>query len=111
MGRSYRGRRIGESGVVVVCISSAKHPLGTLPATARPGRRYAGAHEWGYGGSGPHQLAYDLLLHASNRPECAERIYRLYAADVVSHLPYDGWTLTRLEIVHWIDAHYAPLIV
>ncbi len=75
--------------------------------------------EWGYGGSGPAQLALALLLdHLSTsapNPECAsgttmvaERCYQSFKQEVIATLDAE-WTLTSTEIQHWIDSFYAHL--
>ncbi len=100
--RVYQGRRIGNEGFVMVRLTSETCPRNPLPASPRPGRLYAGGHEWGYGGSGPHQLSYDLLYHATANLALAAQFYRLFACDVVSRLPRDGWELSRAQIVAWV---------
>jgi hypothetical protein len=56
---------------------------------------------WGYGGSGPAQLALALLADAVD-DETALEHYDEFKWDVVAELPA-SWTLTREEIVAWID--------
>jgi hypothetical protein len=54
--------------------------------------------EWGYGGSGPAQLALALLAdHLGNDEEALGR-YHLLKWQVVAMLPAWGWTLTSREI-------------
>lgn len=42
---------------------------------------------WGYGGSGPAQLALAVLLHARVSPVEALRFYQLFKADHIARLP------------------------
>lgn len=58
--------------------------------------------EWGYGGSGPSQLALALLADATSDDEFAQRRYQDFKWDVVSRLPYEGWRLTLSEIREWV---------
>lgn len=51
---------------------------------------------WGYGGSGPAQLALALLAHATERPELACRIYQRFKFRTVARLPHElDWLMTR----------------
>jgi len=56
--------------------------------------------EWGYGGSGPAQLAVVLLAHAFDG-EIACDHYQRFKRDVVSKLPDMGWTLHAADIDAW----------
>ncbi len=107
----YHGLRVGDLCGVFVHDGDDPPAPTYLPISPRPGRRYAGAHEWGYGGSGPHQLAWDLLIHAQGDPDTAAQLYRAFAADVVSVLPRESWMLTQLEIRDWINDRTSTLIV
>lgn len=53
--------------------------------------------EWGYGGSGPAQLALALLADALGEDDRAQVWYQTFKWRVVSGLP-DEWTLTADEI-------------
>lgn len=58
--------------------------------------------EWGYGGSGPAQLALAILCeHFKDEPgadESASELYQEFKFRVVAGLPHDGWTLNSEEI-------------
>jgi len=58
--------------------------------------------EWGYGGSGPAQLALALLLDYTDDEEVALAEYKAFKTEVVSQLeslgPDDCWRLTGREI-------------
>ncbi len=109
--RIYQGRRIMSEGVITWRGEWDSHARDTLTASPRPGRRYAGGHNWGNGGFGCMQLAYDLLLDASADRDAAGELYRLYCVEVVSRLPCDGWTLTQQEIIDWLHVQPRVLIV
>lgn len=53
--------------------------------------------EWGYGGSGPAQLALAILAHEYD-DEFAQRYYQDFKWAVVSRLPRRAWNLTSEEI-------------
>jgi hypothetical protein len=58
---------------------------------------------WGYGGSGPAQLAFALLYHVTKDKETAQRFYQRFKADVIGAMPMeDNWKLSYNDIVGWL---------
>ncbi len=57
---------------------------------------------WGYGGSGPAQLALALLLDATSDPEAAQAHYQLFKFDKVAGWG-EAWRITRSEILLWLE--------
>jgi len=70
--------------------------------------------EWGYGGSGPAQLALALLLNYTDDEEFALTHYTQFKNEVVSQLectgPNDRWRLTGGEIEAVVGAEADELI-
>ena len=65
--------------------------------------------EWGYGGSGPAQLALALLLDASGDKVRSVQLHQKYKAEVVSKWKRGtAWKTTRTDILAWIAAQSAP---
>ena len=58
--------------------------------------------EWGYGGSGPAQLALALLADALGDDERAQRMYQDFKFRVVGRLPHDKWELSQEDIVQTV---------
>ncbi|UWG50701.1 hypothetical protein AArcCO_1394 [Halalkaliarchaeum sp. AArc-CO] len=56
--------------------------------------------EYGYGGSGPAQLAIAILAHAYNDDFACEW-YQRFKREVIAELPEDGWTLTTSDLDAW----------
>ena len=54
--------------------------------------------EWGYGGSGPAQLALALLADALQDDERAMRIYQRFKWEVIAGLTESDWQLTAQQI-------------
>lgn len=54
--------------------------------------------EWGYGGSGPAQLALALAADVLGDDEAALDVYQRLKFRVVGRLPAAGWTLTEAEL-------------
>jgi hypothetical protein len=60
--------------------------------------------EWGYGGSGPAQLALALAADVLADDEAALEIYQRLKFRVVGGLPHGGWTLTEEELAEAIQS-------
>jgi|LFRM01.1.fsa_nt_gb hypothetical protein len=58
--------------------------------------------EWGYGGSGPADLALSILTDTVE-PEMAERHYMAFKREVISGLPFEGWQIKEELIRAWIE--------
>lgn len=58
--------------------------------------------EWGYGGSGPAQLALALAADVLGDDEAAQGVYQRLKFRVVGRLPADGWSLTEGELAEAI---------
>lgn len=56
--------------------------------------------EWGYGGSGPAQLAIAILAHAYGA-SFASDYYQRFKREVVSELPEERWTITKQDLDQW----------
>ena len=89
--KSYEGRR--SNGEIFVTVNSrALDPRFDLSFHSPDG------FEWGYGGSGPAQLALALLADCLSDDEQALAEYQSFKSAVVAGLPCDGWTLTEEQI-------------
>ena len=102
--KTYEGKRQGYAAIVTV-----------------DGRRLNPRHdlwnhspdgfEWGYGGSGPAQLALAILADHCQNNEQALNLYQRFKWAVVTELPHRGWTLTSDEIavvLHELRAEEVP---
>lgn len=54
--------------------------------------------EWGYGGSGPAQVALAILADHLGNDDEAMSLYQDFKHAVVAGLPKRGWTLTSRDI-------------
>lgn len=59
--------------------------------------------EWGYGGSGPAQLALELLADATGDIRRAVRSHQAYKFAVVGGLPAEGWSLHREAVLSVLE--------
>lgn len=58
---------------------------------------------WGYGGSGPAQLALAILLELTDDKEFAKKYYQKFKNDIISKLPKKDFKLYVREIVRWAN--------
>lgn len=58
--------------------------------------------EWGYGGSGPAQLALALLLDVTGDKALALEHYQDFKWQVVANLAHEGWNLPDADIQDWL---------
>jgi hypothetical protein len=59
--------------------------------------------EWGYGGSGPAQLALALLADHTGDDEEAATLHQDFKRLVVARLPFRGWELTGPQMDSWLE--------
>ncbi|WP_139234514.1 DUF6166 domain-containing protein [Alicyclobacillus macrosporangiidus] len=62
--------------------------------------------EWGYGGSGPADLAYSILCTVTD-PETAERYHKEFKWDFVAGFDRDRWELDRHQVESWLAERLA----
>ena len=58
--------------------------------------------EWGYGGSGPAQLALAMLADCRN-DEMAIAYYQKFKWDVIARVKSDVWSIEEEEIHGWFE--------
>ncbi len=61
--------------------------------------------EWGYGGSGPAQLALAILADALKDDLLAVEYHQPFKWEIVSRLSGDTWKLTVDQVFKWVEAH------
>lgn len=71
------------------------------PAASQKVRNHSpDGFNWGYGGSGPAQLALALLLDALRQRSAAVRWYQQFKREVVALLPAE-WVMLKSEVELW----------
>lgn len=58
---------------------------------------------WGYGGSGPSQLALALLLYVNPDETLALRHYQDFKFEHVANWPMDENVVAKIDIEAWLD--------
>jgi hypothetical protein len=101
----YRGIRRPDTGLVEVTKNGqVLQPLRSLKVRNHSPTGF----EWGYGGSGPAQLALAILLEETSREE-AEDAYQDFKWEHVGHFPKWGWSISSAAIRAWLDTRFITL--
>jgi len=63
--------------------------------------------EWGYGGSGPADLALNILLAATADRDFATRHHQSFKWRFVASLPHSGGAIRAAAVLDWITSQGA----
>ena len=85
------GRRLNGSAIVTVKSEQGEKALMHYPVHSPDG------FEWGYGGSGPADLAYAILTEVAGQTVASE-YYQDFKWLVVSSLPHEGFELSEAAV-------------
>jgi hypothetical protein len=91
----YHGRRTAHGGAVTVTDGAGGRGLDPRHDLRN---HSPDGFEWGYGGSGPAQLALALCADALGDDDRAQAVYQRFKFKVVAALGGDTWTLTEDQI-------------
>lgn len=94
----YTGIRHGSDPVIVTVDGEPLDPRIDL------WNHSCGEFNWGYGGSGPAQLALALAAHVLRDDQRAVDVHQAFKRAVIGKLPDGGWLLTDYEIKQTIEA-------
>jgi hypothetical protein len=64
--------------------------------------------EWGYGGSGPADLALNILMLFSDE-NTANSLYQTYKWEVIANIPEKGAEIKAEEVERWLNSHLPSL--
>lgn len=104
--RTYQGIAASPIGGVGArdWVVTVVDPTGSRPLPLHS-RHSPTGHSWGYGGSGPAQLALDLLWDALGY-EPPSTLYQHFKFEVVALWPQEAdWVMTDDEIRDWVNHH------
>lgn len=100
----YWGKRVSEGGPQPVYRQLLPDGEATQlsPAPSQRLRNHSpDGFQWGYGGSGPAQLALALLLDVTSSPDLAQSCYQDFKFHWVASWG-ESWSITSREILQWI---------
>ena len=115
--RTYTGKRINESRVTVTYHDSGllKEVRGVKPLPLRPSLEIANhspdGFNWGYGGSGPAQLALALVYDAIKQENPTLSLMEVRGKALYHYQDFkwkfvcgwgDTWEITSKDIVNWL---------
>lgn len=95
----YRGVRTPSGCTVLVETGSRTYTLPHLVLHSPTG------YEWGYGGSGPADLALSILADATGNIAYAEAMHQKFKWDVIARLDRSGFVLSEQQVLEWVDKH------
>jgi hypothetical protein len=99
--KTYTGYRLpGEEGADAPGVVTV-HQEGRQPRPLDPRfdlRRHADGLNWGYGGSGPAQLALALAADATGDDDLARQVHQKLKFRLAGRLAKDGWALTEQQV-------------
>jgi hypothetical protein len=101
----YRLERDGEGGPGTVY-----RPDGSRlkpDRSQRVSNRSPSGFQWGYKGSGPHQLALGILLDHTDDREFAKRHYHDFTVEIIRHIEDDTAELPVSLIEDWVGGRKA----
>jgi len=97
----YRGYRYQEAGKLVV----TKDGESLSPAPSQKVWNHSpDGFQWGYGGSGPAQLALALLLDVTGDRDLSVNLHQRFKMQHVARWA-DKWEIPSQDIEAWIEAN------
>jgi hypothetical protein len=97
MTKSYSGYRVRDQRGNSVEARILVHEEGRPPRPLDL-RLHSQEFNWGYGGSGPAQLALALAADVLGDDEQAQDVYQDLKFRLVGRVPEDGWSLTEEQL-------------
>lgn len=97
----YEGHRVGHESIVT---RREHHLVRDLDPCLNVENHSPTGFSWGYGGSGPTQLALALAMDATRDADRALAVYKDLKRSLVAPLPQDkGWRMTQGDVLAAID--------
>jgi len=94
----YIGKRYEEGTIVVVAENIVD---GSSERLEHHVKHSPDGFEWGFGGSGPTELARCILWdHTGEEPEAAT--YQAFKSEVIASQKEDSWNITSTAIANWL---------
>lgn len=101
---SYHGKRSGSplNDTITVTVKFADGVQRPLSPRFDLANHSPTGFEWGYGGSGPAQLALAILAHALQDDARAKQLYQRFKFARVAGFAKEGWAMTEAEVLAWV---------
>ena len=99
--RVYTGKRL-PNGVAIVHVIGADGESRLLKLHYSKCNHSPTGFEWGYAGSGPAQLAFEILFDVFDDAELALDLHQRFKFARIVRLPREGpWRISESEVVRW----------
>ncbi len=108
MNKTYSGIRVNGCAQVFVAQENETRLLDPAPSLKVRNHSSTGFN-WGYGGSGPAQLALAILLDHTGDEATARHFCQDFKSDVVSCLE-ERWTLPAEHVESWLASKTTQLM-
>ena len=109
VGAWYIGARTqnGAPHVSVITIVESTHASHEVKDLPHIQLHSPDGFEWGYGGSGPADLALSILAHALGNREQAKKLHQWFKWEFVRKFRFTGFQLSQAEVLAWVEAEEA----
>jgi len=91
------------SGEIVLCRNSNGDAIVNIPHKWR--YHSPTGFGWGYAGSGPADLALNILLYCGCSREKSFEMHQEFKRDFIVGIPYDGGTIAVEAVKEWVGKH------
>lgn len=95
MNKMYRGMRSSNGARVWIEDDNGKS---ALPLYLNVRSHSPDGFEWGYGGSGPAQLALAICMDTLKNKEWASRVYQEFKHRAIAPIQSEDWSLTEEQV-------------
>lgn len=99
--KTYAGKRTDRGAIVTV---NDDHGLRELDARRDLFNHSPNGFEWGYGGSGPAQLALALCADVLGDDKRAVRIHQRFKFAVVAGIATDEWAWLERDVLAFVES-------
>jgi hypothetical protein len=101
--KTYCGHRRDDGTVVVTVSGYGIQGFRALPWRLDLHNHSPDGFEWGYGGSGPSQLALAILADALDDDELADRLHQDFKWEFIAGLARDRpWTIKEKDVLNFV---------
>jgi len=87
----------------IICERNQGYPSVKVNIPHRIVKHSPDGFEWGYGGSGPADLALNILAAYIGREKAEENgLYQEFKWDFIAPMPHKGGTIKRADVAIWL---------
>ena len=106
--RAWEARRVGGRVELTEYQPDGKQHTVTPAASQQVWNHSPDGFEFGYGGSGPSQLALAIMLRYFGEKEAALAVYQDFKFEFVATAAGEGFVATEAEVDGWVENLKGP---